>query len=131
MVPGQLRRCRIWEHCRIGERRAFYGAVSEAQKQAQFASGVSDLEQALTEPMSLIDYSGLVSVHYSRSLRVLLLCVVGLWIAACSESSGDRKVPAGAKSSGGRHAVIETDKGAIEIVFFEADAPMAVENFRL
>ena len=81
--------------------------------------------------MSLIDYSGLVSVHYSRSLRVLLLCVVGLWIAACSGSSGDRTVPAGAKSSGGRHAVIETDKGAIEIEFFAADAPMAVENFRL
>ena len=72
-----------------------------------------------------------MSVHYSRSLRVLLLCVVGLWIAACSGSSGDRRVPAGAKSSGGRHAVIETDKGAIEIEFFAADAPMAVENFRL
>ena len=71
-----------------------------------------------------------MSVH-SRSLRVLLLCVVGLWIAACSGSSGDRTVPAGAKSSGGRHAVIETDKGAIEIEFFAADAPMAVENFRL
>jgi cyclophilin family peptidyl-prolyl cis-trans isomerase len=81
--------------------------------------------------MSLIDYSGFVSVHYSRPLRVLLLCVVGLGIAACSGSSGDRKVPAGAKSSGGRHAVIETDKGAIEIEFFAADAPMAVENFRL
>ena len=40
-------------------------------------------------------------------------------------------MPEGAKSSGGRHAVIETDKGAIEIVFFQADAPMAVENFRL
>ena len=81
--------------------------------------------------MSLIEYSGFVSIHYSRSLRVLLLCVVGLGIAACSGSSGDRKVPAGAKSSGGRHAVIETDKGAIEIEFFAADAPMAVENFRL
>jgi cyclophilin family peptidyl-prolyl cis-trans isomerase len=81
--------------------------------------------------MSLIEYSGLVPVHYSRSLRVLLLCVVGLWIAACSGSSGDRKVPAGAKSSGGRHAVIETDTGAIEIEFFAADAPTAVENFRL
>jgi len=81
--------------------------------------------------MSLIEYSCFVSVHYSRSLRVLLLCVVGLGIAACSGSSGDRKVPAGAKSSGGRHAVIETDKGGIEIEFFAADAPMAVENFRL
>jgi cyclophilin family peptidyl-prolyl cis-trans isomerase len=40
-------------------------------------------------------------------------------------------VPAGAKSSGGKHATIETDKGPIEIEFFEADAPKAVENFRL
>ena len=29
------------------------------------------------------------------------------------------------------HGVIETDKGAIEIEFFAADAPKAVENFRL
>jgi cyclophilin family peptidyl-prolyl cis-trans isomerase len=40
-------------------------------------------------------------------------------------------VPAGATSSGGMHGVIETDKGAIEIEFFAADAPKAVENFRL
>ena len=79
----------------------------------------------------VIDYSALVSVHYSRSLQVLLLCVVGFWIAACSGSSGDRTVPAGAKSSGGKHAMIETDKGAIEIEFFPEDAPKAVENFRL
>jgi cyclophilin family peptidyl-prolyl cis-trans isomerase len=51
--------------------------------------------------------------------------------AACSPSSGNPKVPAGAKSSGGRHAVIETDRGTIEMEFFEADAPRAVENFRL
>jgi cyclophilin family peptidyl-prolyl cis-trans isomerase len=29
------------------------------------------------------------------------------------------------------HAVIETDKGAIEMQFFPGDAPKAVENFRL
>ena len=81
--------------------------------------------------MSLIEYSGFVCIQSSQSLRVLLLCVVGFWIAACSGSSGDSPVPAGAKSSGGRHAVIDTDKGAIEIEFFAADAPMAVENFRL
>ena len=40
-------------------------------------------------------------------------------------------MPAGATSSGGMHAVIETDKGPIEIEFFAADAPKAVENFRL
>lgn len=40
-------------------------------------------------------------------------------------------MPAGARSSGGKHAVIETDKGSIEIEFFESDQPKAVENFRL
>lgn len=41
------------------------------------------------------------------------------------------KVPAGAKSSGGLHADIETDKGTIEIELFPNDCPNAVENFRL
>ena len=36
-----------------------------------------------------------------------------------------------AKSSGGRHAVIETDKGQIEIEFLIDEQPKAVENFRL
>jgi cyclophilin family peptidyl-prolyl cis-trans isomerase len=44
---------------------------------------------------------------------------------------GNPKVPAGAKSSGGLHGVIETDKGPITIEFLPADAPKAVENFRL
>jgi len=60
----------------------------------------------------------------------VLLCLFSLGFAACT-SSDERKVPAGAKSSGGGHAVIDTDKGAIEIEFFRSDAPMAVENFRL
>ena len=38
---------------------------------------------------------------------------------------------AGPQSSGGLHAVLETDKGAIEIEFLATDAPKAVENFRL
>ena len=50
---------------------------------------------------------------------------------ACSSGPGNPKVPAGAKSSGGRHAVIETDKGPIEIEFFAEQQPKAVENFRL
>ena len=49
----------------------------------------------------------------------------------CGPSQGNPKVPAGAKSSGGVHGVLETDKGAIQIEFFAADAPKAVENFRL
>ena len=45
--------------------------------------------------------------------------------------SANPKVPAGAKSSGGLHADIETDKGTVEIEFFPNDCPNAVENFRL
>jgi cyclophilin family peptidyl-prolyl cis-trans isomerase len=67
------------------------------------------------------------------SIRLACVCVAVavLWAVACGPSSGNSKVPAGAKSSGGRHGVIETDKGAIEIELFEADQPTAVENFRL
>ena len=61
----------------------------------------------------------------------LALCGVVLSIAGCTQSPGNPKVPAGAKSSGGMHGVIETDKGAIALEFFTADAPKAVENFRL
>ena len=60
-----------------------------------------------------------------------LSCAVLLALAGCTPASGNPKVPAGAKSSGGLHAVIETDKGAIEVELLGADAPMAVENFRL
>ena len=71
-----------------------------------------------------------------RSLFVLFACcLIVVWTAACSSSpapgNGNTKVPAGAKSSGGKRAMIETDKGSIEIEFFEADQPKAVENFRL
>ena len=41
------------------------------------------------------------------------------------------KVPRGARSSGGNHAVIDTDKGPIEIELLPTAAPKAVENFRL
>ena len=58
--------------------------------------------------------------------------VVSALAAGCSSpSSGNSKVPAGAKSSGGKHATIVTDKGPIEIEFLESSAPRAVENFRL
>jgi cyclophilin family peptidyl-prolyl cis-trans isomerase len=62
------------------------------------------------------------------------VCIASLLLlSACqsSPSSGNPKVPAGAKSSGGRHATIETDKGSIDIELLESDAPRAVENFRL
>lgn len=70
----------------------------------------------------------------SRRLSVCLFGVL-LLLGACSppppEVVGNPRVPAGAKSTGGKHAIIETGSGAIEIEFFEADAPKAVENFRL
>jgi cyclophilin family peptidyl-prolyl cis-trans isomerase len=77
---------------------------------------------------------------------VLHLCLAqaALLLAGCHESApataatpptpavaANPKVPAGAKSSGGLHADIETDKGTVEIEFFPNDCPNAVENFRL
>ncbi len=41
------------------------------------------------------------------------------------------KVPAGSHSSGGLHAVLDTDKGPIEVELLAKDSPAAVENFRL
>jgi cyclophilin family peptidyl-prolyl cis-trans isomerase len=61
----------------------------------------------------------------------VLAAVIGLLSVGCSSSAGNSKVPEGAKSSGGKHATIETDKGPIEIEFLESDSPQAVENFRL
>jgi cyclophilin family peptidyl-prolyl cis-trans isomerase len=63
--------------------------------------------------------------------RLLAFACAALVIAACNSNAGHPKIPAGAKSSGGRHAVIETDKGPIEIEFFADEQPKAVENFRL
>ncbi|MCX6950688.1 MAG: peptidylprolyl isomerase [Verrucomicrobia bacterium] len=65
------------------------------------------------------------------SLPLLAACAL-LLAAGCGRSGkGGPKLSADAKSSGGQHAVLETDKGAIEIEFFPKDAPKAVENFRL
>src|SRR3954471_2802683 len=80
----------------------------------------------------------------ARSVRSFLLSLLTILVFApgCHRGgtdaanggttpSGNPKVPAGAKSSGGLHAVIDTDKGAIEIELLPAEAPKAVENFRL
>jgi cyclophilin family peptidyl-prolyl cis-trans isomerase len=56
---------------------------------------------------------------------------IALALASCNSSPGNPKVPRGAKSSGGKHATIETDKGPIELEFLPDAAPRAVENFRL
>ena len=74
------------------------------------------------------------ALRVSSGWSLPLLAVASLVIfAGCGRPSagGNPKVPAGAKSSGGMHAVLETDKGAIEIEFLAGDAPKAVENFRL
>jgi cyclophilin family peptidyl-prolyl cis-trans isomerase len=64
--------------------------------------------------------------------KFLLVFVAAAAVAcAAGPGSSNSKVPAGAKSSGGLHATIETDRGAIEIEFLPAAAPKAVENFRL
>jgi cyclophilin family peptidyl-prolyl cis-trans isomerase len=67
-----------------------------------------------------------------HSLLKLLILLLTLVFACCSRlETRNPKVPPGAKSSGGSRAVIETDKGAIEIELFQNEAPKAVENFRL
>jgi cyclophilin family peptidyl-prolyl cis-trans isomerase len=69
----------------------------------------------------------------SAVMRAVVVAALALFVAgsAACGAEGNPKVPAGAKSSGGLHGVIETDKGSITIEFFPADAPKAVENFRL
>ena len=78
------------------------------------------------------------AMNRSRQLLSPLLMLLALLLAAgCRPADPGAtgalamKVPAGAKSSGGLHAVIAFDKGEIEIEFFPAAAPKAVENFRL
>jgi cyclophilin family peptidyl-prolyl cis-trans isomerase len=66
-----------------------------------------------------------------RGFRLVLLCCALSWLTGCGSQEGNPTVPPGAKSSGGTHAVIETDQGAIELELFTAEAPTAVENFRL
>jgi cyclophilin family peptidyl-prolyl cis-trans isomerase len=82
----------------------------------------------------MIAYPRAVRIHclvsVSKPVRLLAAAVVLVSLAGC-QSSSSGPVPAGAKSSGGKHAVIETDKGAIELELLEAEAPRAVENFRL
>ena len=66
------------------------------------------------------------------SVLLLALATLGVF-SGCSPKApgGNPKVPAGAKSSGGMHAVIATEAGVIEIEFLPEAAPKAVENFRL
>jgi cyclophilin family peptidyl-prolyl cis-trans isomerase len=67
---------------------------------------------------------------YSLSLVMLSWLLVGTVACTSSAPSSESKA-ATAKSSGGLHATIDTDKGPIELEFLPMDAPKAVENFRL
>jgi cyclophilin family peptidyl-prolyl cis-trans isomerase len=70
------------------------------------------------------------SIPHVYSLGVVVLSWLLVGAVGCSSTpSGESK--AAAKSSGGLHATIETDKGPIELEFLPMDAPKAVENFRL
>jgi cyclophilin family peptidyl-prolyl cis-trans isomerase len=67
-------------------------------------------------------------------IRLALSVVLSAFVlsAGCKGAAGGNpKVPAGAKSSGGSHATIQTDKGSVELELLPAAAPRAVENFRL
>lgn len=74
-----------------------------------------------------------------RAPRSLLLSLLAFFVfGGCGKNETGKSAAAApaapaaeAKSSGGKHAVIETDKGAIEIEFLTAEAPRTVENFRL
>ena len=72
-------------------------------------------------------------IAHLNALSVALMCLVMVGTIACSSSapSDESKAAAAAKSSGGLHATIDTDKGPIELEFLPMDAPKAVENFRL
>ena len=65
------------------------------------------------------------------TLRTPVLILAAVCLAGCSSSPEGGEVPTGARSSGGLHAVIETDKGNIELELLADAAPKAVENFRL
>jgi len=76
------------------------------------------------------------------ALFVVLSSLMLIVAAGCSSSapSQESSAPApgaaakpssDAKSSGGLHATLETEKGSIELEFLPMDAPKGVENFRL
>jgi cyclophilin family peptidyl-prolyl cis-trans isomerase len=70
-------------------------------------------------------------IAHVNALSVALMCLVVAGTIACSSSPSGESKAAAAKSSGGLHATIDTDKGPIELEFLPMDAPKAVENFRL
>jgi cyclophilin family peptidyl-prolyl cis-trans isomerase len=70
-------------------------------------------------------------IAHVNALSVALMSLVVAGTIACSSGPSGESKAAAAKSSGGLHATIDTDKGPIELEFLPMDAPKAVENFRL
>ncbi len=56
---------------------------------------------------------------------------VGAFLSGCGQAEKPAAAPAIPAVTGPIHAVLETEKGAIEIELLPAAAPKAVENFRL
>jgi cyclophilin family peptidyl-prolyl cis-trans isomerase len=69
-------------------------------------------------------------MRLEKTAFFVLLSLLLVVASGCRQAS-DESAAAGAKSSGGMHATIETDKGPIEIEFLPDAAPRGVENFRL
>lgn len=81
-----------------------------------------------------MDYPRQVTNPFLARLHADLLvlsCLMLFVVAGCSSAPPGETSKPDAKSSGGLHATIETDKGPIELEFLPMDAPKAVENFRL
>ena len=74
--------------------------------------------------------SNLLSIR-THIVHLIVVITVFVSMAGCGSGSNSGTSEGGKKSSGGKHAVIETDRGSIELEFFDSDAPKAVENFRL
>ena len=75
---------------------------------------------------------GMIPDIRSLAFRCLLVC--SLLFVGCRKAvteTAKAPAPAAAKSPAGNHASLETDKGTIEIEFYSAESPKAVENFRL
>ncbi|MBC7368187.1 MAG: peptidylprolyl isomerase [Undibacterium sp.] len=69
--------------------------------------------------------------HFYLAGSLVAAVALALVVGCGRAPGGNPKVPAGAKSSGGAHAVIALEQGVIEIEFLPDAAPKAVENFRL
>ena len=59
-------------------------------------------------------------ISHVNALSVALTCLVVAGTIACSSSPSGESKAAAAKSSGGLHATIDTDKGPIDLEFLRS-----------